>query len=150
MWFPCFFEPSCPKGLLYVLGIISTTCFCPVTSLCGEFFCPCCVHFCLVWFATPQETSTKPDSKKPVGTGTLLSCDTWLRPRHTYPKTRANPAGYTPDKKAADPDPYLPESVQGRPLPHPASWYTLHLTTPHTVRIPRYVSPRPGPSPTMH
>ena len=42
------------------------------------------------------------------------------------PKPAPNPASYTPDKQAADPTPYLQESAQSRPLPHTASWYTLH------------------------
>ena len=46
------------------------------------------------------------------------------RPRHTHPKIGAHPSGYTPDKQT-DPNRHLPESVQGRLLPHPASWYTL-------------------------
>ena len=112
--------PICHTHVLALLShyFKSVTCVWPVIfSLQGRCF-------CLVWFATPQETPTKPDSKKPVGTGTLLSCDTWPRPRHTHPKIGAHPSGYTPDKQT-DPNRHLPESVQGRPLPHPASWYTL-------------------------
>jgi hypothetical protein len=43
-----------------------------------------------------------------------------------HPIMSARPTGYMPGKKAADPTPYLQESVQGRPLPHSASGYTLH------------------------
>ena len=49
-----------------------------------------------------------------------------VAPTQTHPKTGAHPSGYAPGKKAADPNPYLPESVQGRPLPHPAPWYNVH------------------------